>query len=95
LELRYVEETNNPSGIVIGAAVGVVEIEGFTNRPGDSLDGGPITGASKGNFGGFKNRPGDSLGDGPTTDASKGSFGAIFDAATAGATFFRSGDKGN
>jgi hypothetical protein len=38
-----VEETDNPSGITIGAPVNVVETEGFTNRPGDSLDGGPTT----------------------------------------------------
>jgi hypothetical protein len=46
-----VEETGNPSGIIIGAAVELVETEGFTNRPGDSLDGGPTTGATKGILG--------------------------------------------
>jgi hypothetical protein len=47
-----VEETDNRSGIIIGATVDVVDTKGFTNLPGDSLYGGPTTGASKGNFGG-------------------------------------------
>jgi hypothetical protein len=36
---------DKPTGITIGAAVDVVETEGFTNRPRDSLDGGPTNGA--------------------------------------------------
>jgi hypothetical protein len=77
------EDTDNPSGITIGDLVDVLETKGFTNRPRDASDGGPITiGAAVGveetditigapvdmvETEGFTNRPGDSLDGGPTT----------------------------
>jgi hypothetical protein len=93
-----VEETDNPSVIIIGAPVDVVETEGFKNRPGDSLDGGPATGPPNPSgitigapvdvveTEGFTKRPGDSLDGGPTTGTPSFAIGPpsfdISDAAT-------------
>jgi hypothetical protein len=73
-----VEETASPSGITIGAEVDVVDTEGFTNRPRESLYGGTTTSASKGKAGANFCRAGAKVAKG---DLGAPSF-AISDAAT-------------